>query len=184
MTEKSPETDLTQCPPELRALDPNAEKLWLVFLRRTGISMSHDRKRVIDNGSHRALIIRSFGIPSLNQRLSAAKTERERARVWWREAAACSAGDTIPDLTADALFALNPFIVTPELRYADPRGARLAQHARDVKASRGRPTKSSDEKRETAAQRQRKYRAEKRDFVTLYSPPMETATFFQKPIKA
>lgn len=59
-------------------------------------------------------------------------TERERARVWWRECAACSEGDAIPDLSADSLHNLNPWIVTKTEKYPDPRAARL-EKARQVK---------------------------------------------------
>lgn len=59
-------------------------------------------------------------------------TERERARVWWRECAACSEVDAIPDLSADSLHNLNPWIVTKTEKYPDPRAARL-EKARQVK---------------------------------------------------
>lgn len=62
----------------------------------------------------------------------AARTERERARVWWRECAACNEGDAIPDLSADSLHNLNPWIVTPIEKYPDPRAAGL-EKARQVK---------------------------------------------------
>jgi len=160
--------DLSTCPVEITALDQNAEKLWPQFLRRTGVSMSVDRKRVIDNESRRALIIRSFGVPSLIQRLAAAKDERDRARVWWREASACSEGESsISDLSTDNLFVLNPFIVTPELKYPDPRTAYLerARACRQEKeleradaVRRGRPRKSDAEKRQSKAEYQRRFR--------------------------
>ena len=85
--------DLTLCPPEVIALDSNASALWVKFLRRTGIPMSAKSKKGknaaaelwVDNNCRRAAIIRNFGIPSLIQRLAAAKDEVSRARVWWRE---------------------------------------------------------------------------------------------------
>lgn len=113
-------SDLFVCPVELKALDPNAEVLWPVFLKKTGISMSVRRDRVIDNQSRHAWIIRNLGIPSLQHRLSIARNELARAKVWWRESAACSEGTSIPDLTADTMYLLNPFIVTPSLKFADP----------------------------------------------------------------
>lgn len=119
------EADLTACPSEIRALDANAETLWLEFLRRTGISMSVDRKTVIDGASKRAWVIRNLGVPSLIQRLSAAKDEIGRARVWWREAASCGAGDSIPDLSPDSMSVLNPFIVTKSLKFKDTRLEKL-----------------------------------------------------------
>src|SRR5712692_2208775 len=130
--------DLTICPDEIRALDPHADEAWSLFLKKTGISMSVDGKRVLDNESRRAQIIRNFGVPSLIQRLAAARTEVERARVWWREAAACSEGDGIPDLSGDNLYVLNAFIFDPALKFTDRR----------VEAMRaGRPRKSDEEKR-------------------------------------
>jgi hypothetical protein len=113
------------------ALDANAEILWRVLLKKVGVTIS--------KGEHiedkRAWIVRSFGVPSLMQRLRAGMTERERARVWWRECAACSEGDTIPDLSTENLHALNPWIVTESEKYPDPRAARL-EKARQVKQAR------------------------------------------------
>src|SRR2546427_3270803 len=57
--------DLTICPGEIRALDHHADEAWSLFLKKTGISMSVDGKRVLDNESRRAQIIRNFGVPSL-----------------------------------------------------------------------------------------------------------------------
>lgn len=120
--------NLAVCPPEILAVDANAATLWPVLLRKVGITIS--------KGEHiedrRAWILRNFGVPSLVQRLRPGMTERERARVWWRECAACSEGDTIPDLTADSLHNLNPWIVTKADKYPDPRAARL-EKARQVK---------------------------------------------------
>jgi len=175
--------DLTDCPAVLSASDPNAGSRWSVFLRKTGIAMSTDRKRVIDNQSRRALIIRSFGIPSLVQRLSAAKTEIERARVWWRESIACSAGDTIPDLSSENLYLLNPFIMLPELKFADPRVERLAaskvesEPIQESNGRRGRPRKSAQEKRETKAAQQRRFRAKRRPRVVGIIKNVPRGTF-------
>lgn len=144
--------DLTICPDEIRALDPHADESWPVFLKKTGISMSVDGKRVLDNESRRAQIIRNFGVPSLVQRLGSARTEIERARVWWRESVACSEGDGIPDLSGDNLYVLNAFIFDPAQKFADRR----------VEAMRaGRPRKSDEEKRAANAARQRRFRDSK-----------------------
>lgn len=120
--------NLASCPPELLALDVNAETLWRVLQKRVGITIS--------KGEHiedkRAWILRNFGVPSLMQRLQPGMTERQRARVWWRECAACSEGDTVPDLTAENLHNLNAWIVTASEKYPDPRPARL-EKARQVK---------------------------------------------------
>ena len=126
--------DLTTCPEEILALDPNAEGLWVKFLRRTGVPMSAKSKKGkhaatdlwVDENSRRAFIIRSFGIPSLIQRLAAATTEIERARVWWRESAACAEGESVSDLSSENMAVLNPFIVTKELRFKDTRFEKLA----------------------------------------------------------
>jgi hypothetical protein len=122
------ENNLAVCPKELKTVDPNAETLWPLFLRRTGVTVS--RGEHIED--RRAWIVRNFGVPSLTQRLSPHMTERERARVWWRECAACSKGDTIPDLN---LHNLNPWIVTDSEKYPDPRAARL-EKARQAKRER------------------------------------------------
>jgi hypothetical protein len=156
--------DLSVCPAELKALDPNAEVLWPVFLKRTGIAMSVSGDRVIDNEGRHALIVRSFGIPSLAARLSTAGTEIERARIWWRESVACSEGDSIPDLSTANMYLLNPFIVTPGLKFPDPRVERLRGRIEvtAAPAQRGRPRKSADQKRASDAARQRRHRAAKR----------------------
>jgi len=163
--------DLSLCPPEILALDPNAEALWPVFLKRTGVLMSVDCSRVIDNESKRAWVIRNLGIPSLVQRLACAKDEVGRARIWWRESIACSAGDSeIPELCSRNLYLLNPFIVRAALKFPDPRPQRMAQaHAsKDVERAeairrRGRPRTSAKEKREVKAAQQRRFRAKKRE---------------------
>jgi hypothetical protein len=66
------------------ALDVIAETLWRVLLKKVGVTIS--------KGEHiedkRAWILRNCGVPSLLQRLRPGMTERERARVWWRESAA------------------------------------------------------------------------------------------------
>lgn len=128
-----PATDLSVCPEEIRALDPNANILWVKFLRRTGIPMSAKSKKGkniatdlwVDNNCRRAAIIRNFGIASLLQRLPNAKNEVDRAKAWWREAAACSEGDTIPDLSSQNMCVLNPFIVTKSLKFVDVRFEKL-----------------------------------------------------------
>jgi hypothetical protein len=142
--------NLAICPPELAAIDPNAETLWPKLLRKVGVTIS--------KGEHieerRAWTLRNFGLPSLLQRLRPGMTERERARVWWREAIACSEGESeIPNLSEENIYYLNPFIVTPAEKYPDPRASRLAE------VQRGRPVKSDEEKRETNAARQRRFRA-------------------------
>jgi hypothetical protein len=143
--------NLAVCPKELTELDPNAAVLWPKLLRKVGVTISR--------GEHieerRALILRSFGLPSLLQRLTSGMSERDRARIWWRECAACSEGDSIPDLTAENMHQLNPWIVTASEKYPDPRAARLA-------IVRGRPRKSPEEMRAANAARVRKFRGQKR----------------------
>jgi hypothetical protein len=107
----------------------------------------------------------------MEQRLCRAKSEVERARVWWRESIACSEGDsTVPDLAEDCMYVLNAFIVTPELKFADPHVARLAAARADRTGTirRGRRANSDVEKRIVAAARQKRFReAKKLAFVTL-----------------
>jgi hypothetical protein len=122
-----PSVDLAICPKEILALDSNAAVLWVKFLRRTGIPMSAKATKGknigqdlwVDNNCRRATIIRGFGIAGLIQRLAAATDEISRARVWWRESAACAEGDTVPDLSEANMCVLNPFIITKELRFED-----------------------------------------------------------------
>jgi hypothetical protein len=159
-----------QCPPEILALDPNAEARWGRFLKRTGIWLSSNSERVIDNESRRAWVISNLGIPSLVERLRSATSEVDRARIWWRESVACSAGDSeIPELSSKNLYLLNPFIVTEALKFRDPRPQRMAQaHAsKDIERAeairrRGRPRKTAEEKRAVKAAQQRRFRARKR----------------------
>jgi hypothetical protein len=88
------------CPEVIKTLDPNAEMLWAIFLKKAGLHLRASGE-VIENDGRRAAIVRNFAIPSLEQRLPSKKTEVERARVWWRESVACSEGDssTHPCLT-------------------------------------------------------------------------------------
>ena len=173
--------DLSNCPQELQALDPNAALLWSIFLRKAGLSMASDGRAVLEGDgtpeteTKRAWTIRNLGIPSLLQRLAGHTTEIQRARIWWRESIACSEGESeIPDLANKNLYWLNPFIVTPELKFPDPRSGSLARAraerelgAAEQVRKRGRPRKTAGEKRETAALRVRKHRAGKRANVTL-----------------
>jgi hypothetical protein len=149
--------NLAICPSELVALDPNAEMLWSKLLRTVGVTVS--------KGEHieerRAWILRNFGLPALLQRLRPGMSERQRARIWWREAAACSEGESIPDLTPENLHALNPWMVSAEHKYQRPS-------AGDGK--RGRPDNSREEILANKAARQRGYRAAKRGVLFLRAP--------------
>lgn len=161
--------NLAVCPEGLKALDPNAVTLWAVFLKRVGLHVN-SRGEVIENDGRRADIVRRFGVRSLLDRLPAMKSERDRARIWWRETIACSEGESdIPDLSAANLHVLNPFIISPEQKYPDPRVARLAagriRESESGTRSRGRPVKSDIEKRATNALRQRAHRASKRNVL-------------------
>jgi hypothetical protein len=159
-------TNLAVCPAELLAVDANAATLWPVFLKRVGLHFN-SRGEVIENDGHRADIVRQFGVPSLINRLTVREAERDRARIWWREAIACSEGDSdIPDLPSANLHVLNPFIVTPALKFADPRSERLAaarERQQEVKRKRGRPARPETEKRADTARRVRAYRANLRN---------------------
>jgi hypothetical protein len=161
-------TNLAVCPAELLAVDANAEKLWTVFLKRIGLHFN-TRGEVIENDGRRAEIVRRFGVRSLIDRLPSQKTERDRARIWWREAIACSDGESdIPDLSSGNMHVLNPFIVTPALKYFDPRAERLAagrerlqeeRQQQEAARRRGRPVKPEAEKRAATASRVRAFRA-------------------------
>jgi hypothetical protein len=143
--------NLAVCPKELTEVDPNAPVLWPKLLKKVGVTIlrgEHIEER-------RALVLRSFGLPSLLQRLTPGMSERDRARIWWRECVACCEGDSIPDLTEENMHQLNPWIITSSEKYPDPRAARLA-------IVRGRPRKSSEEKRAANAARVRKFRGHKR----------------------
>jgi hypothetical protein len=141
--------NLAICPSELVALDPNAEMLWSKLLGAVGVTVSKGEH--IEEG--RAWILRNFGLPALLQRLRPGMSECQRARIWWREAAACSEGESIPDLTPENFHVLNRWMVSAEHKYQRPS-------AGDGK--RGRPEKSREEKLANKAARQRGYRAAKR----------------------
>lgn len=99
--------NLAVCPEELKALDPNAEANWKTFVKKVGVVFS--RGEHIEDRT--ALLVRNFGIPSLLRRMIPGMSERERARVWWRESLACNPrGNTIPDLSEANLQPLNPFL--------------------------------------------------------------------------
>lgn len=114
--------NLNHCPVDFESLDPHAAKRWGIFLRKVGLRMTREGW----SDPRRAAIVRSFGIPSLRHRLPSAATETQRARIWWREAVACSAGESeIPDLSEEKMYALNAFIFEQGEKFADPRGVRL-----------------------------------------------------------
>jgi hypothetical protein len=146
-------TNLSVCPVELTAVDPNAPVLWAILLKRVGLHL--DRLGdVIEDGGKRADIVRRFATPSLIARLTAQETERDRARIWWREAIACSEGGSdIPDLSSENFYVVNPFIVTPSLKYPDPRAERLRELNR---------LKCDSDRREANARRVAGFRARKR----------------------
>ena len=159
------ESNLAVCPNELVSLDSNAIILWPSFLKRVGLHLNRSGE-VIENDGHRADIVRRFAVQSLIQRLPRAKDERSRARVWWRESIACSDGESdLPELTPEKLYVTNSFIVTAELKYPDPRTARLRKSnmtvIREI-VGRGRPRKTDEEKRASEAARKRRLRAQKR----------------------
>jgi len=171
--------NLAVCPDVLTQLDANAPVLWPKLLKKTGV--------VIAQGEHiedtRAWTVRNLGLPSLVQRLRLGMTERERARVWWREFVACGPGDSIPDLTANTLQILNAWIIDPAQKYPAsgtsenaslnavscgkdghfvdgliPDSPETPRQSIGNKALRGRPRTSEGEKRRTAADRQARWR--------------------------
>ena len=151
------QSNLAICPSELIALDPNAEMLWPKLLRTVGVTIS--------KGEHieerRAWILRNFGLPALLQRLQPGMSERQRARIWWREAAACSEGESMPDLTPENFHVLNRWMVSAEHKYPRPSVG---------DGKRGRPEKSREEKLANKAARQRGYRAAKRGVLFPSAP--------------
>jgi hypothetical protein len=161
--------DLSTCPVAIRAIDSNAERLWRIFLKKAGIPMAGSKviegDGSLEHETKRAHIVRNFGVPSLMQRLAVAYDERSRAKVWWRECIACSdGGSDIPDLTAE--YVLNPFIVTKELKYPNPRLIAMAAARENTDSTtlptRGRPAKSVAQKRAANAARSRRFRAARR----------------------
>ena len=111
-------------PPEILALDTNAETLWHVLLKKVGVTIS--------KGEHiedkRAWILRNFGVPDLAYCLSI-RQEIENggpqddvacAVIWRHVAEASSPGDSITDLSDQNRFLLNPFIVPKDKKFANP----------------------------------------------------------------
>jgi hypothetical protein len=155
------------CPEAIKALDPNAEVLWPILLKKAGLHLRANGE-VIENDGHRAAIIRNFAVPSLEQRLAGATTEVGRARIWWRESIACSEGDSpVPDLTQGGMHVLNAFILTPALKFPNhrvesmvrARQERLIEAGVEAHRKKGRPAKSLEEKQATRAQIQKRFRA-------------------------
>jgi hypothetical protein len=120
-------TNLASCPPEILALDINAETLWRVLLKKVGVTIS--------KGEHiedkRAWILRNFGVPDLAHRLSIRKQienggpqdDVARAVIWRHVAEASSPGDSITDLSEQNRFLLNPFIVPKDKKFPNPMAA-------------------------------------------------------------
>jgi len=116
--------NLASCPPEILALDANAETLWRVLLKKVGVTIS--------KGEHiedkRAWVLRNFGVPDIARRLSirqqiengGPQDDVARAVIWRHVAEASSPGDSITDLSAQTRFSLNPFIVPKEKKFASP----------------------------------------------------------------
>jgi hypothetical protein len=124
---------LSTCPTELVALDNNAPTLWSKLLRRIKVTISQGE--IIED--HRGWILRSFGLPDLLFRLECQQKreqgrqdERARARIWFHIAESCSAGESIPELTAENKYVLNPWIVTRELKHPNPRLEMLSGNSR------------------------------------------------------
>jgi hypothetical protein len=181
--QNSERSNLAVCPQGLIQVDPHAERRWPVLLTKVGLHLDA-RGQVIENDGRRADIVRRFAVESLISRLPAQKTERDRARIWWREAVAASEGDSeIPGLTTENSYFVNAFIMDGE-KFPDPRAARLAAARAagtdgKIPTRRGRPSKSIAEKRASAAARKRRQRAKNSSAdVTLYSPVMENDSLF------
>jgi hypothetical protein len=115
------------CPAELLALDRNAAQLWPKLLKKSGATVDRTTKEIVQD--RRGSILCGIGVPDLVFRLECqrerekggAQNEVARAKIWFHIAEACAPGDSIPDLTSDNRYLLNPWIVTKALKFPDPR---------------------------------------------------------------
>lgn len=130
------------CPPELQVLDRNAAHLWTKLLKKSGATVDKSTNEIVQD--KRGATLCGIGVPDLVFRLQCQR-EREkggpedevaRARIWFHVAEACAPGDSIPDLTAENRYLLNPWIVTKALKFADPRVALVRKPPTAVKPSR------------------------------------------------
>ena len=95
--------NLAACPPEILAVDANAETLWRVLLRKVGITISKG-EHIEDRG---AWILRNLGVPDLASRLGiqnqvekgGPQDDVARAVIWRHVCEASSAGDSIADIS-------------------------------------------------------------------------------------
>jgi hypothetical protein len=122
----------TDCPSQLLALDSNAERFWLKLLKKASITVDKERGEIV--ADQRGAILEGIGLPDLLFRLECQRSrenghqdELAHARIWFHVAEACAPGDSIPDLTGDNKFLLNPWIVTPSLKFVNVRLALLQQ---------------------------------------------------------
>lgn len=115
------------CPIDVLALDQHATQLWPRLLKKSGAIVDRETNEIVQD--KRGAILCGIGVPDLVFRLECQR-EREkggpenevsRARIWFHVAEACAPGDSIPDLTADNRYLLNPWIVTKALKCPDPR---------------------------------------------------------------
>ena len=127
------------CPSEILALDANAKHLWPLFVKKAGVTIDKAEWQIIED--RRGSILKGIGIPDLIFRLSCQRqrekygrqNEVARSRIWRHVAEACAPGDSIPDLSSDNLYSLNPWIVTKKLKFPDPRAERLRSHEEEEK---------------------------------------------------
>lgn len=115
------------CPTEILALDRNAALLWPKLLKKSGATVDRGTNQIVQD--KRGAILDGIGVPDLVFRLQCQhdrekggpENELARAKIWFHVAEACVPGDSIPDLTGDNRYLLNPWIVTKALKYPDPR---------------------------------------------------------------
>ncbi len=138
--------NLPKCPPELLALDANAAVLWPKLFKRSGATVDPDSESngVIRDKRGAILLGNVFSkqADSLTSRLefqreresrnSGKPDELARARIWFHVAEASAPGDYLPDLTANNLYILNPWIVTSSLKFKNPAFERMKTKAETV----------------------------------------------------
>src|SRR5579872_2785564 len=121
-----------ECPAQLMALDSNAAILWPKLLKRAQVTIDRGQDEIVPD--QRGMILSGLGLPDLLFRLECQRQrerggpedELARAKIWFHIAESCVPGDSVPDLTGDNRYLLNPWIVTA-LKYPNPRLAALSQ---------------------------------------------------------
>jgi hypothetical protein len=111
----------------LTKLDTNAEMLLPKVIKKSGATVDKKTGDIFED--KRGQILGNIGIPDLIFRLECQRQrengglqdEIARARIWFHVAEACAPGDSIPDVGGDDKYLLNAWIVTPSLKFHNPR---------------------------------------------------------------